>query len=242
MRTRKILLKTQSGRPVCTLTIGGEPSLLTLPNGVTPLAVLTKTISFLPQSPICLSNEAEEISVLAEKEGEILFATTLRNMAATEAKWRLFCAWEQRITPPTAPIKEDDPTDEKAPEPAEEDAQTTTPFEVTEVLPAQTETALSRAEKLLQSGTPFPLFEKLMPSSRWALIQEESAPYLVGIKEQDGIPHVLYGVPGARDYPPDEGTLWSFFPIGEDGETGYFLTEAKESPAGLSEELEIRDN
>lgn len=92
---------------------------------------------------------------------------------------------------------------------------------------AVVKSALERAEALIERGTSFTLFEQYMPGSRWAIVKEE-AEYLVGITTDEDGTHVLFGVPGARDYPPDEDRLWSFFPTGEDEEIGYFLTEATE--------------
>ena len=66
-----------------------------------------------------------------------------------------------------------------------------------------------------------------MPDSRWATVKEDDVEFLVGIREDDGKSRVLYGILGAQGCPPDEGALWTYFPLDE--ETGYFVTEAEDA-------------
>ena len=241
MTFKKILLKTNDGRPVACLTVGGKPSAVTLPANVKAEACLAGELFFpVGERRFLLPQNAEDFSLLGRLDGEEVFATTLPQDKVNFVRWRLRSALEKRRKEPVSP----EPITEEAPaalEPSaeEEDAPVIeeTPFAApteqrqtqgeSEVVLEEKESTLSRAKRLMEKGAPFPLFEKLMPASRWALVEDDDAAYLIGITERDGQETVIYGVPGARSFPPDDGELWSFFPT-ENDEVGYFLTEAKE--------------
>ena len=233
MYFQRILLKNDDGRPLSCLTVCGTPPKVTLPKGAEAHAFYAGGIVLLHgEGSFLLPSNAKDLSVLGSIEGVPFFATTLPEKQGAYVKWLLLSALEKE-----AANKEDLPTNPLPPKevPAEDEGgKPKTEEEKKEPLPEEetpeesAESALDRAEKLLQRGTPFPLFSDLMPSSRWALIDDENASYLVGIKEDEEGKHVFLGVPGARDFPPDKEMLWSFFPTEESGDVGYFLTEAEE--------------
>jgi len=100
-------------------------------------------------------------------------------------------------------------------------------FDIRELSEEMRPDPIARANALLKEGKPFTLFQDLMPGSRWAMIEKEEFHYLIGVTEEER-PRLLYGIPGTLSCPPDEGTLWTFFPTEEGGEQGYYLTERKE--------------
>lgn len=234
MTYKKILLKDASDVPVDSLTVGGDPLCCALPENARCAVCLAGDTLLFPEDRVFLiPTDTKEISVLGTAAGKEVFASTLKGEARRIAKWRLVAAAESQKVP-TPSLKQEE---QKTPVLAEDEPQTEGRNEqivpkpdspVVEVL-NDAESEVAKAERLISAGTPFPLFEKLMPSSRWALVEEEDASYLVGVKEEGGEKRVLYGVPGSQGFPPDEEELWSFFPIDEDGETGYFLTEAKKA-------------
>ena len=232
MTYKKILLKDFSGVPVGSLTLGGNPPVCVLPANARCVVCLADGELLFPNERIFLiPADAKEFSLLGTAAGKDVFATTLKGEALRVAKWRLIAAAEAKKAP-TPSLKE---TEEQIPvqplkkpqdRPQEKENGSEPAFTVSELAPSA-ESELEKAERLIASGTPFPLFEKLMPASRWALVEEDDVSYLVGVKEEDGEKRVLYGVPGTQGFPPDEEELWSFFPLDEEGEAGYFLTEAK---------------
>ena len=210
MTFKKILLKDVAGNPLGALTLGGVPACVTLPENARAEACLADDFLFFPEERVFpLPAGAKHLSVLGKAANTPFFATTLEKEERTKAKWRLRRALEEKakeILP--SPI-------ETAEQPSVEEA----PLQ-------ESEPSLTRAEGLLAQGTPFSLFEKLMPHSRWALVEEEGAAFLVGLEEENGKKRVMYGVPGVRDLPPDEEVPWAFFPT-ENEETGYFVTDAE---------------
>lgn len=247
MTQRKILLKDDAGNPLSSLTIpfraGG---VLSLPMGMEVDAYEEQEILFPIGRTIRLVSEPPTFSLIGKLNGKRVFATTLPEGKAAFAKWKLLCALEERQNSlekvPTSPLEKEE---KRSPfiEPQEQDQAPIpcpTPEEQEDALPTQEgvevpqeqtgNESLTRAEALLQSGEPFTLFAELMPGSRWAKIKEEEYEYLVGITG-DTPPRVLYGIAGMLDYPPDEDRLWTFFPTGEDGEEGYYLTEAEKDSA-----------
>ncbi len=244
MPFRRILLKNRSGVPVASVTLTDRRPIVTLPEGIAALLILSDEIT-LPASESTFAHPVgnKPFSLLARKDGELLFGSTLPEEAAAFAKWRLLTALEEKKRTPLAPTEslEKRETDEVA-EQAEsaEDAlrksteeilqsEQSSPLEESETSDGSgVPSKLERAEALLRKGTPFTLFDSVMPGSRWAIIKEDAAEYLIGITGEGEESRILFGVPGARDFPPDEGRLWSFFPSEESEEIGYFLTEAEE--------------
>ena len=246
MSVKKILLKDDAGRPLSSLTLpyrsGGT---LTLPKELQVDAYEEGEIRFpKPNGEIRVVGDPPTLSLIGRWKGVRVFASTLPEEKANFAKWKLLSAVEEGQKAleilPKSPLEQ--PHQKPIPPaPQEEETHTPqepiTPQEDTELPPAPMQaeasfgekaapsSALSRAEALLQSGEAFDLFNDLMPGSRWAKIKEEEYEYLVGITG-DTPPRVLYGIAGMLDYPPDEDRLWSFFPIDEEGEEGYYLTEA----------------
>lgn len=243
MTYRKILLKSVDEKILCPVTAQGDPPVLTLPAGVTAKALLVEEVIFPSENrTLSLPQGTTDFSLVAQMGENLLFASTLPKKDRQMAKWRLLNAVKQKESPekvPKTPLEKEEASleasvseeawQERVSAIAEQEIQE---GQASEAPPAfeqeKEETVLERARRLIESGTPFPLLESMMPGSKWVLVPEEEAPYLVGIKEEDGVERVLYGVPGARDFPPDDDLLWSFFPVGEDGE-GYFLTEASSS-------------
>lgn len=217
MTFRKLLFKTADGRPVASLTVSGCPPIVTLPQNVKAEACLAGSLFFPTERRFPLDPGEKDFSILGAMAGEPVFATTLTGQDVALAKWRLLSAVQKKQLP-TQPLQE------PLPEP---DLPKEVPEPEPPILPAaeQTESVLSRAERRLEEGAPFPLFEKLMPGTRWAVVKEEEAEYLVGIREENGEKRVLYGIPGAQGCPPDEDKLWAFFPT-ENEDLGYFITEA----------------
>ena len=213
MTFKKILLKDAAGNPLGALTLGGVPACATLPENARAEACLADDFLFFPEERVFpLPAGAKHLSVLGKTANTPFFATTLEKEERAKAKWRLSRALEEKaskkpLPPPVEPMEP--PTIEEEP-----------------LGERQSETSLTRAEGLLAQGTPFSLFEKLMPHSRWALVEEEGAAFLVGLEEENGKKRVMYGVPGVRDLPPDEEVPWAFFPT-ENEETGYFVTDAE---------------
>jgi len=236
MSFRRILLKDKRGIPHGSLILHGCPPRVSLPQGVSPILCMTDKV-FAPEGAVCLPFEDAPFSLLAKENGEILFASTLPKKDAAFIKWQLEEEVKRREERAHSPYKVPEESLESASE-----EQSEAPSECCEegeenfssedastgVIEGSEEREILKAEKLLAQGTPFPLFESMMPGSRWALIREDAAEYLVGILSSEEGAHVLLGIPGARNFPPDEDRLWSFFPTDEDGELGYFLTEAKE--------------
>ena len=230
----RVLLRDDRGTPVASAKVGGVPPRVTLPDGITALCCLSGEIFPVHGSSFLLPTREPRFSLIARRGEEMLFASTLTSEEAAYEKWRLLSFLDKGVpreeevltdesveASATASERENDPPTDT--ETAERDLSESRLTEITEEAAERPESEIERAERLLASGTPFPLFESMMQGSRWALVHEEDAEYLIGITE-DG--HVLVGVPGSRDYPPDEETLWSFFPTDEEGETGYFLTES----------------
>ena len=210
MTYKKILLRKTSGNPVACLTVSGRPPRVTLPQNVTAEACLVDgELLFPTEQSFVLKEDARSLSLIGKTGAETLFATTLQGEDARIAKWRLLSA-----------VKSKKESAKKPQEPAREEAP---PMP----LPPTPESALARAERRIATGVPFPLFERLMPGSRWATVKEDDVEFLVGIREDDGKSRVLYGIPGAQGCPPDEGALWTYFPLDE--ETGYFVTEAEDA-------------
>lgn len=245
MSFRRILLKNASGIPAMSLTVSDLRPCIDMPKGTTALLILTDEITAPTDQTHIPFPAGGDISLLARKEGELLFGSTLPSEKASFAKWRLLSALEEwgksPAKSPTESLEEkeeleiNDPIDldttpkqEIAEEPTETVEEKASLEESvateSEAAPNKTE----RAEALLQKGTPFTLFDSVMPGSRWAIIKEDAAEYLIGITAAEDGGRILLGIPGARDFPPDEGRLWSFFPTEESEEMGYFLTEATE--------------
>lgn len=243
MSFRRILLKNRSGVPVASVTLTDRRPIVTLPDGITALLCLGEEIYPPIDGVISLPAGDKPLSILAEKAGELLFGSTLNAQEAAFAKWRLLTALEEKKSTPLAPTeslekRETDEVVEQA-ESAEDALQKGTeeilqteqssPLEESETSDGSgVPSKLERAEALLRKGTPFTLFDSVMPGSRWAIIKEDAAEYLIGITGEGEESRILFGVPGARDFPPDEDRLWSFFPSEESEEMGYFLTEAEE--------------
>ena len=210
MTYKKILLRKTSGNPVACLTVSGRPPRVTLPQNVTTEACLVDgELLFPTEQSFVLKEDACSLSLIGKTGAETLFATTLQGEDARIAKWRLLSAVKSKREPGKKPQ-----------EPARAEAP---PMP----LPPTPESALARAERRIATGVPFPLFERLMPGSRWATVKEDDVEFLVGIREDGGKSRVLYGIPGAQGCPPDEGALWTYFPLDE--ETGYFVTEAEDA-------------
>ena len=235
MTFKRILLKNQAGVPVASARIGGCPPRVTLPEGVSALLYYTKGTMLPAGDPPFIEGSAD-LSVLAEKEGGLLFGSTLSQSGAAYAKWRLLQAWEERGKgAPTAPLEAPTQSLEEDTEDASAQIVEVSPKDeslpLTEELPPISEEAgaiedePARLERLLERGEPFHLFDSVMPGSRWAIIKEDAAEYLVGVTEDESGKHVLFGVPGAQGFPPDEDGLWSFFPTDDNEEIGWFLTE-----------------
>ena len=227
---KKILLKDESGtaRAAMTLRLGGK-STLAVPCGIRPIAyeadgkVRVLESGELPPLPAGLS----ELSVLAERGGERLFATTRSGEDATLAKWRL----NERIRSekasekvPTSPLErahgaeqETDATEKEEIEDVTNEEKSVPP------LSAESENALTKAKRLLAENEPFELFNDLMPQSRWAKIETEECLCLIGIVTDGDEEHVLYGVAGTPGYPPDEDKLWTYFPTSD--EEGFYLSD-----------------
>ena len=243
MSFRRILLKKASGAPVASLTISSLRPRVTMPEGITAILTLTDKISTPTDQSAIYFPAGGDISLLARKEGELLFGSTLPAEQAAYAKWRLLTALDERgkapMEAPTESLGKSEmgeivePMPETAIEmqesieekPIESEAVTLEESAAEESI--TTPSKLERAEALLSRGTPFTLFDSVMPGSRWATIKEDDAEYLIGIIGEGE--RILFGIPGAVDYPPDEGRLWSFFPTDESGEIGYYLTEAEDS-------------
>ena len=236
MSFRRILLKNESGAPRASISIGRYPPKVMLPKGITPLVCLTDKIHYPPENSFSLQKECADFSLLAKMGEEILYASTLSGADAAFAKWQLLSALEdqgnlrenshtetyarkEEIIPSEGVEELPDDLSEASPLPEECDLNTL------EDITRERSDERDRIEELLEKGTPFSLFEQLMPNSRWALIEDDTASYLIGVRKDDEGEHCLFGVPGVREYPPDEGKLWSFFPVDEEGESGYFLTE-----------------
>ena len=248
MPFRKVLLRDDDCCPIAALTIRGEQSRLEIPAALRVDAYESERIFFpAPQDEIVVTTD--RFSLLGELKGVRVFASTLPPEEARLAKWRLMRAWEgpQAEKVPTSPLKD---TEDKVPEESrladdERSDEPTIPEEAmidkppfpteatveTDHIPSSEEietirppeTALTRARRLLSTGEPFHLFEEMMPQSEWAMIREDDYEYLIGITEDE---HVLYGIPGSRAYPPDDESLWTFFPT-DDGEEGWFLREGE---------------
>ena len=240
MSFRRIMLKDVRGEAKGAVTLMGTPSRVTLPEGVTALLCLTDG-SFIPlkEASFLLPSEAGNFSLIAEREGALLFASTLAPKEASFAKWRLLSALNEQGTsrekdPLEMPVEETLPQEAET-APSDREAQSEIAEDEaspTQEAPDETtakDTPLERARALLDKGAPFPLFESLMPNSRWALIRDDDAEYLVGIKREEDGEHVLFGIPGTRDLPPDEDRLWTFFPTDEEAGMGYYLTESDEA-------------
>ena len=239
MSFRRIMLKNLRGEARGTISLSGQPTHVTLPEGVTVLLCLTNEFFIPPRErKFPMPSGAQELSLIGEKAGEMLFATTLPPDKASFAKWRLLSDLRNQgapreETPPEDAILPPEQTAfiaEKKAAPSITEPQSEIPKEEAlsaedEAAPLSADTPLIKAERLLERGTPFPLFESLMPNSRWAAIRDDDAEYLVGIKRDDDGEHILFGVPGMRDLPPDEDRLWTFFPTDEEQGVGYYLTE-----------------
>ena len=236
MPFRRLLLKDAKGYPRAAITIDSRPPRVVLPQGITALLCLTDEIFTPPNGcSFRLPEEGLSFSILCRRDEEILFASDLPPREASIAKWRLLSEQEKQGTPREEASSEDDikqslgegvvaeEVREGAPReiPIENEREETEPVEDT---PADGAT-LTRAKALLESGTPFPLFEHLMPSSRWAVIREDDTEYLIGIRSDEEGARVLFGIPGRRDLPPDDDRLWTFFPTDENEEVGYYLAE-----------------
>ena len=236
MTLKRILLKNQAGEPIASARIGGNPPCVDLPEGVTPLLFMTEDSVLTAESGVYLG-ESEEISILLRGDDGLLFASTLSGSRATYAKWRLLEAMKEResalsaspLEAPTESLEEASvdaaaparqPAPQEASPPAEEELPSVPEEE--EIMPVSEP---ERWEALLEKGEPFHLFDSVMPGSRWSIIKEDAAEYLVGVTEDERGKHLLFGVPGARDFPPDEDRLWSFFPTEENEEIGWFLSE-----------------
>lgn len=251
MTMKKILLKNQKGTPVASLTLrlGANASVI-YPSGFTPVAALSdeKLIPLSTQSDLVLPPQTTAFSLLGKLGSELAFATTLTGEQAAFARWRLLPLVKQEgkgTFPLESPLEQEERGNEKkelgeggSPSNGQEETKvspTAHPdlserFELTppeETVPLD---RFARAEKMIEQGEPFSLFEEWMPNARWAMIQNEECPFLVGIVKDDAGKKVLYGVQGSRDFPPDDGTLWSFFPTSEDGNEGYYLTEEPQHP------------
>ena len=217
MPFRKVLMREIKGTPVASLTLRGDPPLLTLPAGTIAL-LLAIGEEILPASGdvITLRAGTRDFSLLAKRGDALLYASTLSERESAFAKWRLLSSLDKG--------ERREESDRSDPPPESEGI--SEPQSIESTPPAEEIGEIERAEALLARGTPFPLFEGMMPGSRWALIHEDQAEYLVGIREEEDGAHILFGVPGSRAFPPDEETLWSFFPTEDTGEIGYFLTDA----------------
>ena len=238
MSFRRMILKDIAGNARAVATLGTKPTKLTLPQNVTVLACLTDRVFFPPKADsVPLDEGTASLSVLCRAGEDLLFGSTLPPKDAAFAKWRLRTALEQgtprevspKSEPPAPPLIEEEAEAANAP-------LDTSPNEKEQNVALEGEPPISeapemgkrqRAEALMKRGTPFPLFEKMMPNSRWAIIRDDSAEYLVGIKDEEDGEHILFGIAGTRSLPPDEGRLWTFFPT-EDEEIGYYLTEEEE--------------
>ncbi len=209
MTHKKILLRKTDGAPVACLTVSGRPPRVILPQSVKPEACLADgELLFPTEQSFALQKDVTALSLIGKTGAETLFATTLQGEDAALAKWRLLAAAKSKTAPSAAP------SEQKKDEPS------------FLPLPLPPESALARAERRIAAGTPFPLFSGLMPDSRWAVVKEDDAEFLVGIREENGKSRVLYGIPGTPGFPPDEGALWTYFPVDED--VGYFVTEAED--------------
>lgn len=248
MPIRKILLKDGAGAPCGAVTVTfGERGCAVLPQGFRLLAAESAG-RFLSATGerLQLPHDASDLSLLGEYHGKSLFASTLSQEKATFARWRLMRSQEENspLILPKSPLQEEDcqvkestlPAEEVPEESSEEnllpkedfdgnEEDLSEKFSLVEIANELQESPLEKAERLLSTGEAFPLFEEMMPNSRWAKIKEEECEYLVGILEEEGASRVLYGIAGSRDYPPDEDRLWTFFPLDE--EDGYYLTEAE---------------
>ena len=221
MPIRKILLKTLSGTPVAAVTIrpGFHPSIL-FPSSFLPTACEYDGRDLPLSENLSLPAESRDFSLLGLMGDEILFATTLPAAEAILARERLFLRSKAQKYPemhteeareiPTSP-EELDEERESAPK---ESAITSADAQ---------ENRLKRAIEKIEKGEPFGLFRETMPTFRWAKIKEEEGEYLLGIDVDAEPPHLLFGIEGSQDYPPDEDRLWTFFPT--EGELGYYLTE-----------------
>ena len=245
MILKKLLLKNQKGTPVASLTVRtGANASVTFPDKFTPIAALADdTLLPVPaQNILPLPPQTTAFSLLGNLDGERVFCTTLTGEQAAFARWRLLSLAEQEeqeALPLESPLEKGSEHNKKegdfeqknsaqAPtqgEPLVPRVELSERFDLTPAEAEQPLDKIARAKKMMEQGEPFSLFDKWMPDARWALIQNEECPFLVGIVKEGEDEKILYGVQGSRDYPPDDGTLWSFFPTSEDGEEGYYLTE-----------------
>jgi len=248
---KKMILKDERGTARAVLTMRlGENNAISFPSGICPIALeIGGKMLFCKEGALPpLPQNLPDLSVLAEKEGERLFATTRIGEAATLAKWRLLegakvpksplanQGFGMRDSELRSPLCNEEPSareplsfDENAlgqgKESSPADEKGPIPVDPSEKQKSEVNAKdpLARARRLIEEGEPFDLFCELMPQSRWAKIENEECLCLIGIVKDGDRERVLYGVAGTPGYPPDEDKLWTYFPTSE--EEGYYLTE-----------------
>ena len=238
MSVRKILAKNRSGEALAVLTLRlGAHSSIEFPREFVPrMALVSETVLTPSDGRLSLPQDTRDVSVIGSLSGEEVFATTLSGEAASYAQWTLLQAVEARHSVPAevpkSPLEEPvlPPVEEATVPSVEEEPLEASPdlserFDVVDILSETPVDPIEKARALMGKGAPFTLFDEILPHSRWAKIESEECAYLIGIDEDGDHVRLLYGIPGSRSYPPDEGRLWTFFPTDESEEEGYYLTE-----------------
>ena len=217
---RKLLLKNDLGAPLASLTVRFDEGRAALPRGlsVTRWRAGEQTREGPAEHTLLLPSGTEDLTLVGVYRGESVFATSRPDGDELYLKWLL-------SRPAETAREEAPPVREERADLAER-----CDLVVEEAENPPAETPYERVKRLVEEGDPFDRFTALMPAARWAIYRGEECPCLVGLREEEGVARVLYGVAGSRAYPPDEMTLWTFYPTSEDGEEGYFLTEGEDLP------------